>query len=297
MKILLENINLKSSNGPNSFARKLTPYIIGAGHELADVKNADVSLCFIESPYKDLQVPRAQRLDGIYYNTRFDYKSQNKNIQRTYNESQGIIYQSYYGKELITKFFGDHQNGTVIHNGADVQTINSIEPMRNDVKDRRIWSCAASWRPHKRLNENIRYFLEHKSEKDILIVAGNVIAAEKLDDPSIFYMGNFSQNQLYAVYKASEFFLHLGYLDCCPNVVVDARACGAQVICTTSGGTKEVAGPNAILIPEEEWNFKPIDLYSPPKLSFDTKLQNSWDVDYNMEVISTQYINFLESLI
>lgn len=295
MKIYLENVNLNSSNGPNSFANKLIPKLINLGHEFVQPSSADVNLCFIESPIKNPPVPRIQRLDGIYYNTRFNYNQQNANIKRTYGESQGVIYQSHYGKKLITTFFGDHPNGTVIHNGADLDAIALAEPMKNKVEGRNIWSCAASWRPHKRLAENIRYFLEHKGEKDILIVAGET--PKIVDDKSIYYMGNLTQNQLYSLYKGSKYFLHLGWLDCCPNVVVDARACSAQVICTTSGGTAEVAGPDAIIIEEEEWNFQPLDLYDPPKLNFEKKLDTGHNVGYNMDMVAKEYANFLGSFL
>jgi len=292
MKIYLENVNLNSSNGPNSFAKKLVPKLQNMGHQIAPKRSADVGLCFIESPVIKHNFPRIQRLDGIYYNTRFNYEAQNKNIKRTYEESDGVIYQSEYGKKLITKFFGDHENGKVIHNGADIDSISLAEPMKNEVDGRSIWSCAAAWRPHKRLGENIRYFLEHKGEKDILIVAGDTPQIVK--DSSIFYMGNLTQNQLYSLYKASKYFLHLGYLDCCPNVVVDARACGAKVVCTTSGGTQEVAGPDATVIFEEEWNFEPLDLYDPPKINFDKKLDNSYNVGYNMNMVAKEYSDFME---
>ena len=79
--------------------------------------------------------------------------------------------------------------------------------------------------------------------------------------------------------------------------MVDARACGAQVICTTSGGTQGVAGPEAVVIEEPKWNFQPLDLYSPPALNFDNKISNKWDIEYEMKSISTKYIKFLESFL
>jgi glycosyltransferase involved in cell wall biosynthesis len=295
MKIYLENVNLQSSNGPNSFANKLIPPMIRLGHQFVNPSLAEINLCFIESPVKAPKVPRIQRLDGIYYNTRFNYNQQNANIKRTYDESNGVIYQSEYGKKLITKFFGEHPKSAVIHNGANMEAIQAAIPMKNDVEGRNIWSCAASWRPHKRLGENIRYFLEHKGEKDILIVAGET--PKIIDDKSVYYMGNLTQNQLYSLYKGSTYFLHLGWLDCCPNVVVDARACGSKVICTTSGGSAEVAGPDAIIIEEEDWDFTPLDLYDPPKLNFEKKLDNTHNVGYNMEMVAKEYAKFLESFL
>ena len=62
------------------------------------------------------------------------------------------------------------------------------------------------------------------------------------------------------MYKASKYFLHLAWLDHCPNVVVDAMACGCTVICSSAGGTKEIAGDNAIIIEENDWNYEPVHL-------------------------------------
>ena len=82
MKIILDNVNLSSQNGPNSFANKMIPYIIKSGHQLVN-SDADVMLSFIESMHSKPSIPRIQRLDGIYYNTRFNYNQQNANILRT----------------------------------------------------------------------------------------------------------------------------------------------------------------------------------------------------------------------
>jgi len=253
---------------------------------------SDVQCREIKFSYRNLKIPRVLRLDGVYYNTRSDYKSQNQNIKKTHDEASGIIYQSEYGRKLVTSFFGEHLNGRVIYNGADLPKIQVAVPVKNNTEGRNIWSCAASWRPHKRLSENIRYFLEHKGEKDILVIAGD--ATKIVNDSSIYYAGNITQQSLYSLYKSSKYFLHLGWLDCCPNVVVDARACGCQIICAQSGGTMEVAGKDAIIIEEGEWNFEPLDLYSPPKLDFDKKINNSYDTVYNITEIAKQYVDFMK---
>ena len=41
MKIGLDNVNLSSQNGPNSFANKMIPYFIKSGHELVTMPDAD----------------------------------------------------------------------------------------------------------------------------------------------------------------------------------------------------------------------------------------------------------------
>jgi glycosyltransferase involved in cell wall biosynthesis len=167
--------------------------------------------------------------------------------------------------------------------------------MKNN-KYENIWCCAASWRPHKRLNENVDYFLQHKGENDLLIVAGEVPPDQRKIDNSIVYFGNLSQNQLYSLYKASKYFLHLAWLDHCPNVVVDARSSGCHIICSSAGGTKEIAGLNSTIIEEEDWDYSPIELYNPPKLNFARKKHNIFDSSCDMMGISKKYKKFMEMI-
>ena len=297
MKIFFDNVNINSNSGPNSFAKKLIPQLQKKDCKITKLSEADISLCFIESSIKGkLEVPRVLRLDGIYFNTVQDYKAQNENIKRTFDLSDGVVYQSDFNKNLIESYFGVHSRSTVIHNGADLKTIENTPSMKQKEKGD-IWCCASQWRPHKRLNENIRYFLEHKKEDDLLIIAGFVPENEKIKNESIAYFGMLNQSQLYSVYKASKYFLHLAWLDHCPNVVVDARASGCHVICSSSGGTKEIAGIDATIIKEKEWNFKPINLYDPPDLDFDKKLKNSFESRYNIEQVCKLYKDFLKEVL
>jgi len=79
-------------------------------------------------------------------------------------------------------------------------------------------------------------------------------------------------------------------------VVVDARASGCQIICSSAGGTKEIAGSDAVIIEEQEWDYRPVELYSPPPLDFTKKLNNTYDIGYDMSAVADEYIQFLESV-
>ena len=296
MNVDLENVNLKSNSGPNHFASKLIKQFATLDVSIDERTKPDVRLCFIEShKYNSDDVPLVQRLDGIYFNTAQNYKLQNSNIEKTYKISDGVIFQSHFNQELTTRYFGEHNNSVVIHNGADMNYINQFSPLKNSFLDKfeDVWCCASSWRPHKRLNENVRYFLEHSNEKECLVVAGRQEEAI-IKNERIIYVGEATIPQLISLYKRSKYFVHLAWLDHCPNVVVDARASGCQIICSSAGGTKEIVGPDAIVIEEEEWDFKPTKLYEPPLLDFDKKIKNSWKTDYNMSVVADKYKNFLE---
>tara|TARA_A100000172_G_scaffold16038_2_gene8586 strand:- start:15709 stop:16593 length:885 start_codon:yes stop_codon:yes gene_type:complete len=291
VKLGIENVNLSSNSGPNSFASKLVPYLAEIGVRI-DPDDPDAILCFIESSRQSYTKPMYQRLDGIYFNTTQDYNKQNANIKRTYDMASGVIFQSNFNKELITKYFGQHRNSIVIHNGADLRKIEETPVFGLD-RYENLWSCAATWRPHKRLNENIRYFLEHSGPNDGMLIAGNVSPGDKIKDDKLHYVGVLSQRQLYSLYKRCKFFIHLAWLDHCPNVVVDARACGCTIICSSAGGTKEIAGSNAIIIEEEEWDYKPVALYKPPSMDFSKKTSGKDDSELDMLKVSRLYKEYM----
>ena len=123
-----------------------------------------------------------------------------------------------------------------------------------------------------------------------MVIAGNADYLHK--DPNVFYVGELPYEKLLSLYKRSEYFIHLGWLDNCPNVVVDARACGSKIICCSAGGTQEIAGKNARVI-EDFWDFKPTKLYNPPPLDFSKTIKNKYDTCYDMGVVARKYINFM----
>ena len=128
-----------------------------------------------------------------------------------------------------------------------------------------------------------------------------IIAGDKTEktpkQKNIFYVGSLTITELISVYKRADYFLHLAWLDHCPNVVVDARAAGCQIICSSAGGTQEIAGPEAIVIEEDKWDFQPVPLYHPPPLDFSRKIKNKWEIGYNMDSVAISYYNFLQKSI
>ena len=106
MKIFFENVNFKSSTGPNNFAYKLREEFLNKGEQVVEsVKGSDVRLCFIRSIH-DSNVPLVQRLDGISFNSSDNYKSANKAAKKTYGLASSVIIQSRFDKRIIDNFFG-----------------------------------------------------------------------------------------------------------------------------------------------------------------------------------------------
>ena len=174
MKVYLENFDNKSDSGPNGFTRKLfTKLINDKKVDVTDYENCDVNFCLIQGD-ASLKKPRVLRLDGIYFNIDQDYDFLNSQIRKTYESSDAVIFQTEFNRNLIETWFGTHKNGNIIQNGTDLDLINSIKPLNHQTLDsyREVWSCASAWRPHKRLNENIRYFLEFAPDDSCLVVMG-----------------------------------------------------------------------------------------------------------------------------
>jgi glycosyltransferase involved in cell wall biosynthesis len=298
LKILFDNADFGSSSGPNSFARKLAEELIKRKHSVNESLKSDIQLSFIMAS-QDLGMPIIQRLDGIYFNSEQDWKSLNEPIKKTYDISSGVIFQSNFNKQLSEKYFGEKILSTVINNGTDLSLIEKITPLSHPAIDgfENVWSCASSWRPHKRLKDNVQYFLECAGEKDCLVIAGSNPDYE-IKHERVFYVGNLEWEQLISLYKRSKYFIHLALMDHCPNVVVDARAAGCKIVCSSSGGTKEIAGINSVIVKDMEWDFVPFRLYQPPELDFGAlceppQIEKSIDI----KDVADSYLSFFEEFL
>ena len=300
MNIYLENVNLNLNSGPNYFAQKLVKYLSMKGVTFSNEMKPDICLAFIESR-NNTNVPLVQRLDGIYFNANFNCEMMNSNIKKTYEKANGVVFQTKFNKDLVFNWFGEHSNYKIINNGYDKLSLNTFK--RNKELEIQfsqydtVWSCAASWHSYKRLEDNINYFLENAGPNDCLIVAGSN-PDYSVEHNNIFYLGNLDIDDLLTVYSLSTYFIHLAYLDHCPNVVIDAAASGCHIICSSSGGTKEIAGANCTILKEEPWDFSFIEEKNPPKLDFSKKLLDfPKKTLYNMTQISKQYHSFIGNTI
>ena len=273
MKIFTHNFNPESNSGPNKFSRQLFKTMMSNHGVVIESSNrdADVEFCLIQQQVRKVK-PMLMRLDGIYFNSDHDYNRQNAPIKFSYDNADAVVFQSNFNKQLTEKWFGEHRNSHVIHNAPDVSIIRRVNSrFFNSLfgEDTEVWSCASKWRPHKRLSDNIKYFFEFAPKDAVMAVAGP-ISGEQLTIPEpnrVFLLGDLDYMSLLSLYKRSKKFVHLAYLDHCPNVVVDAQASGCHIVCSSSGGTKEIVS-NGTVIHEAEWDLTPTRLYNPPQMDY-----------------------------
>ena len=312
LKIYTHNFNPQSNSGPNKFTRHLFNALIN-NHKVRVTNNqndSDVEFCLIQQQAHKVK-PMVLRLDGIYFNSEQDFKQQNAPIRFAYENADAVVFQSNFNKQLTESWFGPHKNGHVIHNAADSNFINLpdfkqgvVPKYGNEMSwpwdhDKEVWSCAASWRPHKRLMQNVLYFLDHAPENAVFAIAGGLGMDEAKQymnmSPRIYVLGDLVYPQLISLYHRSSTFVHLAYLDHCPNVVIDAQAAGCRIVCSSTGGTHEVVN-NGIMIVEDEWDFKPCALYKPPVMDFSKTKDIKKEIDLSFEKCTKSYYNVLKEV-
>jgi len=291
VNIHFSNVNFSSSTGPNTFAARLASELMSFGHELVPASDQyDSLLAFIEP----VTIPRPnaktiQRLDGIWFKPD-EFYIKNQHIKWAYDNFDHIIWQSEFDKKM-TEYHWGARVGSVIRNGIAIE--RSIPSNENLLKLRKkydyLFVCSANWHRQKRLRENIDLFLNLKKnskyENSGLIVLGNN-PDHIVDNSSIYYAGSVPHSLCLEIYSAADWMIHLAWLDHCPNVVVESLSQQCPVICSSSGGTKEIVKNNGLIIQEDkEYKYELLDYDSPYKLDI-SKITDLPTID-----VSCDYLN------
>lgn len=250
------------------------------------------------------------RLDGIWNNTEMDFNKENKKIIGSLSRANGIIYQSNFSKIMCDKYLGiPNKEYAIIGNGAPIDDAQKT--------NEKIVFVSSRWRPHKRLEDAIETFLLADISDSLLWVAGNLelcgIKESKLKEyrhnPRIFFLGVLNEKQMKTCLRKAMAFIHLCWLDYCPNGVVEALAAGLPVITNNVGGTCElVENSGGFVLPlDKDYDLMPCQLYSPPKIDRNQVaealrfcfLNEIYVKNDHIDIrkIAAKYIRFFESLL
>lgn len=221
--------------------KRMLPIWKKLGHSLDVPDNSDVLLCNIRLANKKLNIPKVQRLDGIYYDKATNYNSRNSVISTTHAIVDGTIYQSYSCKAQAERYLTPRKKSTVfdiIYNGIE-------ENWCGDHKNTNNFHIvvAAKWRRHKRLKETIDIFLKFlkKVPNSYLHILGDIIQNKVVKNKHIIYYGHLNYKQMASIFQKSNCSIHLSKRDACPNSVVEAIGAGIPVITSTvCGGSTEI---------------------------------------------------------
>lgn len=233
----------------------------------------DISLHVVLIEETDVKAKKVLRLDGVWHNIAQDFRAQNGEIRRHLEKADAVVYQSRFSRCIADKYLFPFQGPSeVIFNGADPSFYSGFRPLNKTCEHAFI--AHSRWRPHKRLLPIIKSFLQAGIPDSGLYIAGDLsrsgvhpdILKRCFSAPNIRYLGILNQEQLAQVLSSCDASIHLCWIDCCPNSVVEAITAGRPVVTNNVGGTQELVRPSGGFVCEIDapWDMSPCDLYSPP---------------------------------
>lgn len=192
-------------------------------------------------------------------------------IQRTLQRAQGIIAVSAALKERMVELGIDAEKIAVIRNGIDPQvfyyrdqhtarqqlglhsadkilvTVSALVPLKGIDRLIGAMKLVVQTQPQARL-----YVLGEGPERAALTAQIAALGLQR----HVFLKGAQPQTELPDWYAAADVFCLASEREGCPNVVIEALACGAPVVASAVGGIGELvaAGRFGFLVPELEAN-------------------------------------------
>ncbi len=306
MKVHFSNVDFQSRSGPNTFAGRLAKTLQKRGYEFVGPNDDyETFLAFIEpASHPRPGAKFLQRLDGIWFSPE-DFHEKNRGIRWTYNNCHYVIWQTQFDKNMTNHHWGDRP-GTVIANGIDLSENRIIDENIINLRNQydKIFVCSSNWHGQKRLMDNTNLFLKYEHEnpdqKCCLVVMGDS-PDHMIRKDNVLYTGNINHHLCLQMFRAADWMLHLAWLDHCPNVVVEALSQGCPVVCSSSGGTKEIVKNSGLVVPEiEEYDYRLTDYTNPPKLDLSNiALPSTIEVDnkhLDIEIVADKYDLALRAL-
>ena len=260
---------IDNTNGPTIFAKRLHDEFLSQGLNYDAGSKNRISITTGE--YKDNSL-NILRLDNLYLdsgNTLGDSNLLNKPIFDCYKSFDHIVFQSEYSRNVYESFTGVKKSNTVIYNGVPHHFFEQVEPIDKPEGFDKVVIASSQWRRHKRIEECIEAFKDKRLKDIALVILGGY---NSIDLPNVFTLPMVNPESLPMFYQMADAMIHLCWLDCCPNSVVEALASRLPVICSHNGGTHELVKGDGIVIQLED-DYKPgemVDLYNPPEVCIDT---------------------------
>jgi glycosyltransferase involved in cell wall biosynthesis len=181
----------------------------------------------------------------------------NRSNRALLNQSDILVYQSKFSKQMQDKFVGtSNKSSAIILNGTPREM---HLPKKNIQTNSVNMVITASFRLHKRLQDAIdlinklnrinlkKYKLHVIGDMDIL--TKNVVNAK--DTSNCIFYGRVKTKELPSLYSRFDLGLSPSLFDPCPNSVVEMIACGLPVISTSESGAAELIKNKDLLVYED----------------------------------------------
>jgi glycosyltransferase involved in cell wall biosynthesis len=200
------------------------------------------------------QAPIVVNQDGVAYPAWAGAKADTFNARHRHvlSSAAHVVYQSAFCKETADRFVGPPPaSWEVLHNAVDT---GAFTPGERPPGGGPVLLIAGDQSQSYRLTialETLALLPEAR-----LLVAGSLVGGEELIDEldlhgRVELVGRYAQRDAPALYRRAHVLLHPKVNDPCPNVVLEALACGVPVVHSATGGTVELVGEAGIGVPSE----------------------------------------------
>jgi len=307
----------KFKGGPAIFRDRL----INALSDMNDIRvvtnvhdKFDVEIAFIRNVFPHKK-PYILRVDGCYYEE--NRKSGNKSLVQSIKSAKYLIFQSNFSFSLLDKVLQVEKTikkrgipYSIVHNGLDYNYIERI-PRNESIEPGSFISCSR-WRPNKRPISTIKGFLKADTGRHLYMIGGEGIGGKKISKEYgtkyIHIMPEKKPEEIVSIMKSCDFLLHLCHIDSCPNTVIEALACGLNVLCTNLGGTPEIVKENGIILKADEmWTGRYLPKTNLDNLSHSKVAKGIHSIlnmekkeirkDLGIEEVAKKYVDIIKSVV
>lgn len=303
MKVLIPEPS--PTTGKGQFISRVMPELANLGvkvtHKPQD--SHDLYLDIAKFRFKS-KAKKILRLDGCYYDKHSSsHVKINKNIAKCLRQSDAAIYQSEWSKYMCDYYLGKAPGkSAVIHNGADYKFYEGIEPAKSSFKHN--FFTASRWRHPKRLKEITKAFLKADIPDSCLWVAGK--PNFKVEDKRVKYLGHIYEKEMAKYLKMADAFIHISWVDACPNSVIESLCAGTPVVCNNVGGTPELVSNDGVICKiDKPYNMGRVNHDKPPKIDMDALIRGirsvvkqgikvKYNDKFDIKFVAKRYVDFFK---
>lgn len=174
----------------------------------------------------------------------------NARLRHVLRSARHVVYQSDYCKRAADHFLGEPAGSwEVLHNAVDTNAfapgaVPSAGPVLLLGGDQTQTYRLQTGLETLALLPDARLLVT-----GLLVGDAEALARELGVEGRVELVGRYAQRDAPALYRRAHLLLHTKVNDPCPNVVLEALACGLPVVHSESGGTPELVGDGGIGVP------------------------------------------------
>jgi len=238
----------RPKGGPRIFVSRLMQYLSERGSIKTVDRRPDIYFSTVFAGKRPKGCHFVYRAAACYYDrNQLRRHGINQKIKRAIEKADSVVFQTGFARRLCFKVLGvskaHKSKSTIIFNGFENKQFVDIEPARIPAKN--TFVANAAWDRYKRLVLLMKAFVKAKIPDSALIIIGKPDVSIK--GSNIISLGRCKLDSIVAVLKNQPYFVHMSYVDICPNAVVEALSYGCPVLCNNIGGTPELVGKDGIV--------------------------------------------------